>query len=292
MEKIAISFSGGRSSALMTKLVLDKYKRSEIEITFANTGFEHPDTLRFVNDCDRFLFNNRVVWIESVVSSVKGEGVGFKVVDYETAARNGEPYIAGVRKYGLWNQTSPGCTSRLKIEPMEKYLKTKGFIRGKNLNYWTAIGIRVDEIDRVSVNYKENQIFYPLIDEGVSKREVLKKCAALPFDLKIDEHYGNCVGCFKKSTRKLATIAKDTPEYFDKWKEIENELKDFKTENNSDPQTGFRRIYRKQNTVSDLIQIGNQSNFRPFSSKEKDGQGYLFDDFDLEFGCGESCEIY
>jgi hypothetical protein len=292
MEKIAISFSGGRSSALMTKLVLDKYKRSEIEITFANTGFEHPDTLRFVNDCDRFLFNNRVVWIESVVSPVKGEGVGFKVVDYETAARNGEPYIAGVRKYGLWNQTSPACKSRLKIEPMEKYLKTKGFIRGKNLNYWTAIGIRVDEIDRVSVNYKENQIFYPLIDEGVNKREVLKKCAALPFDLKIDEHYGNCVGCFKKSTRKLATIAKDTPEYFDKWKEIENELKDFKTENNSDPQTGFRRIYRKQNTVSDLIQIGNQSNFRPFSSKEKDGQGYLFDDFDLEFGCGESCEIY
>ncbi len=292
MDSIAISFSGGRSSAVMTKLVLDKYKDSNIEITFANTGFEHEDTLRFVNDCDCYLFGGRVVWIEAVVNPVAGEGVGFKVVDYETAARNGEPYIAGVRKYGLFNQTSPACTSRLKIVPMEKYLKTKGFIRGKNLNYWTAIGIRVDEIDRVSVNYKENQIFYPLIDEGVNKREVLKKCAALPFDLQIDEHYGNCVGCFKKSTRKLATIAKDTPEYFDKWEEIENELKDFKTENNHDPKTGFRRIYRQQNTVKDLIQIGNQPDFRPFSSKEKDAQGYLFDDFDLEFGCGESCEIY
>ena len=292
MEKIAISFSGGRSSAVMTQFVLQKYPNAEIQITFANTGFEHKDTLRFVNDCDRHLFGGRVVWIEAVVNPTAGEGVGFNIVDYETAARNGEPYIAGVRKYGLWNQTNSSCTARLKIEPMQKYLRTKGFIRGKQINYWTAIGIRVDEIDRVSVNHKENQIFYPLITEGVNKREVLNKCAELPFDLQIDEHYGNCVGCFKKSIRKLATIAKDTPEYFDKWKEMENELKDFKTENNHDPQTGFRRIYRKQNTVSDLIQIGNQPDFRPFSSKEKDEQGYLFDDFDLEFGCGESCEIY
>lgn len=292
MDKIAISFSGGRSSALMTQLVLQKYPDAEIEITFANTGFEHQDTLRFVNDCDRHLFGGQVVWVEAVINPTEGEGVGFDIVDYETAARNGEPYIAGVRKYGLWNQTPPACTSRLKIEPMEKYLKTKGFVRGKKLNYWTAIGIRVDEIDRVSVNHKENQIFYPLIDEGVNKREVLKTCAALPFDLQIDEHYGNCVGCFKKSTRKLATIAKDTPEYFEKWQEMQNELKDFKTENNHDPQTGFRRIYRKQHTVSDLIQIGNQPDFRPFNSKGKDAQGYLFDDFDLEFGCGESCEIY
>ncbi len=64
MEKIAISFSGGRSSAVMTQLVLQKYPDAEIEITFANTGFEHEDTLRFVNDCDRHLFGGRVVWIE------------------------------------------------------------------------------------------------------------------------------------------------------------------------------------------------------------------------------------
>ena len=49
-DKIAISFSGGRSSAIMTQLVLQKYPNSQIEITFANTGFEHEDTLRFVND--------------------------------------------------------------------------------------------------------------------------------------------------------------------------------------------------------------------------------------------------
>lgn len=292
MEKICISFSGGRSSAVMTKMVLQKYPDAEIQITFANTGFEHEDTLRFVNDCDRHLFGGRVVWIEAVINPAAGEGVGFKVVNYQTAARNGEPYIAGVRKYGLWNQTNSSCTARLKIEPMQRYLKTKGFFRGKLLNYWTAIGIRVDEIDRVSVNHKENQVFYPLITEGINKREILKQCAKLPFDLKIDEHYGNCVGCFKKSTRKLATIARDSPEYFDRWEDMERELKDFKSDNNYDPNTGFRRIYRNNKTVSDLIQIGNEADFRPFNSSEKDSQSYLFDDFDLEFGCSESCEIY
>ena len=59
MEKICISFSGGRSSAVMTKMVLQKYPDAEIQITFANTGFEHEDTLRFVNDCDRHLFGGR-----------------------------------------------------------------------------------------------------------------------------------------------------------------------------------------------------------------------------------------
>ena len=292
VKKIAISFSGGRSSAVMTLLVLQKYPDADIQITFANTGFEHEDTLRFVDACDRNLFGGRVVWIESVINQEPGVGVGFKVVDYETAAREGEPYIAGARKYGLWNQTSPSCTGRLKIEPMEKYLKSKGFIRGKRLNYWTAIGIRVDEIDRLSVNRLRDKIVYPLVEAGVNKREVLRQCAKWDFDLRIDEHYGNCVGCFKKSTRKLATIARDTPEYFEKWRMIEQELKDFKKQNNHDPATNFRRIYRKHMTVDDLVQIGSESGFRGFSSAEKDSQGYMFDDFDLETGCGESCEIY
>jgi len=295
-DRIAISFSGGRSSALMTKMVLDKYKKSQIEITFANTGFEHEDTLRFVDACDRELFGGRVVWIESVTNPQPGVGVGFKVVNYETASRNGEPYAAGARKYGLWNQTSPSCTDRLKIEPMEKYLKTKGYLRGKKINYWTAIGIRVDEIDRQSSKRKEMQLFYPLIEAGITKEDVARECSKLPFDLRIPEHYGNCVGCFKKSLRKLGTIARDTPEYFDRWAELEEELKEHKNANNHDKETGFRRIYRKQRTVSDLIQIGNDPDFKPFEEKKPDRQTQLFvekvDEFDMEFGCGQSCEIY
>ncbi len=75
-DKLAISFSGGRTSAVMTKILLDKFPEKEIIITFANTGLEHPDTLRFVKDCDENIFNNKVVWIEGVTTHGKRKGKG------------------------------------------------------------------------------------------------------------------------------------------------------------------------------------------------------------------------
>jgi len=293
-DKLAISFSGGRTSALMTKLLLERYSDDhEILITFANTGVEHPDTLRFVDDCDRHLFGGRVVWIESVINQKAGVGVGFKIVNYDTAARKGEPYRDGVKKYGLWNVVTPACTNRLKVEPMEKYLETQGFFRGKRLNYDTAIGIRADEADRISVRRKEYRLIYPLVQWGVTKADVLAECKKWPFDLAIKEHYGNCVGCFKKTVRKLATVAKEEPAHFDFWREIEEEFKSFKTTPAAtDPKTGLRRMYRRHQTVNDIFKLSKDPDFRPFIEKENDPQLRLFDDLDVGGGCGESCEVY
>ena len=132
-EKLTISFSGGRTSAVMTKLLLEKYRdEKEIIVTFANTGCEHPDTLRFINDCDKE-WNFNVVWIEAVVTHEKNVGIKSKVVNYETAARNGEPFREYIKKYGIPNRSYPQCTGRLKTEPMRHYLKTQGFFRGKKL---------------------------------------------------------------------------------------------------------------------------------------------------------------
>ena len=63
--KLAISFSGGRTSAVMTKLCVEKFKDThDIAIIFANTGCEHENTLDFVNKCDKH-FGWGVVWIEA-----------------------------------------------------------------------------------------------------------------------------------------------------------------------------------------------------------------------------------
>jgi 3'-phosphoadenosine 5'-phosphosulfate sulfotransferase (PAPS reductase)/FAD synthetase len=76
--KLAISFSGGRSSAVMTKLCLDEYSSThEIVVTFANTGCEHPATLDFVRDCDRY-WNFGTVWLEAVIDPTPGVGVGIR----------------------------------------------------------------------------------------------------------------------------------------------------------------------------------------------------------------------
>lgn len=42
-QKFNISFSGGRTSGYMTKLLLDNWSdRYDFIVTFANTGLEHP----------------------------------------------------------------------------------------------------------------------------------------------------------------------------------------------------------------------------------------------------------
>lgn len=290
MDKLAISFSGGRTSAVMTDVLLKKFPDKEIEITFANTGLEHPDTLRFVSDCDRNLFGGKVVWLEAVVDPEHGKGIRHKIVSFETAARNGEPYRDAVEKYGLFNPTSPSCTARTKVEPMESYLKTKGFFRGKKLNYETAIGIRADEIDRISEMHKKQGLIYPLADLGYRKRDVKEYCRKWDFDLKIPEHYGNCVGCWKKTFRKLATVSKEIPASFNFWRKIESDFKSVKTENNHDPDTGYRRIFRDQKTVDDIFQIADRPDFKPY--RDIDDQQSEFGWMDLGGSCGDSCEIY
>ena len=67
MKQLLISFSGGATSAYMTKLLLEKLNPNEYEIkvVFANTGKEREETLEFVRDCDiRWGFNT--VWVECI----------------------------------------------------------------------------------------------------------------------------------------------------------------------------------------------------------------------------------
>lgn len=90
---LSISFSGGKTSAYMTKWLLDNKLNDfdNVVITFANTGQELEETLEFVNRCDKE-WNLGVVWLEALVDPVKGNGTKFRRVTFETASRNGEPF--------------------------------------------------------------------------------------------------------------------------------------------------------------------------------------------------------
>ena len=54
MNKILVSFSGGRTSGLMCRVILEhpKYKDYEKLFVYANTGKEAEATLEFVDRCD------------------------------------------------------------------------------------------------------------------------------------------------------------------------------------------------------------------------------------------------
>ena len=274
----------------MTKLCVEKFKDThDIAITFANTGCEHENTLDFVNKCDKH-FGWGVVWIEAVVNPEKGKGIRHKVVDYETASRYGEPMEADFAKHGLPGPGWLHCTRDTKELPIKDYLKS--VLGWKWGEFWIAIGIRADEVDRVSTNREKLKFVYPLVDAGWTKEDLNAKCASWPFDLDLKgEHYGNCVWCWKKSMRKLLTLAQDDESIFDFPRKMEEKYSHITTTN--DPNMS-RQMFRKNMTTVDIIKMAREGNFEPY--RDQDQTQMLsqasYDVFlDTGSACGESCEI-
>lgn len=218
-KNLLVSFSGGETSGYMAQWLLNnKSDEYNMVFVFANTGEENEETLNFVNKCDK-LFNLNCVWVEALVDKEKGNGTRHKIVDYETASRNGEPFEAVIQKYGIPNQMFPHCNRELKLNPIHSYIKNS--LGWKD--YDTAIGIRYDEIDRVSAHRKKNKIIYPLIqDVRMSKEKINFWWSQQLFRLNLKGYQGNCKTCWKKSFRNLYTIAKETPSYFNFFKVMED----------------------------------------------------------------------
>ena len=293
---ICVSFSGGRSSAVMTKILYDNRESiiGDLAISFVNVGCEHEATLKFVHGCQTH-FGWPVVWLEPVFSPVLGEGVRHKVVTYETASRNGEPFEAYIAKHGIPGPTNPNCTNYLKEECMNAYRRDA--LGWKRKDYWTAIGIRSDEIDRMSPKADEKRLFYPLIKGGYTKQAVAAEIAKWPFDLEIpNDAHGNCVWCWKKSLRKLITVAQQSPEAFDFPLRMEKKYARHRQEDGQED----RRFFRKRMLASDILRLSKDQaalqvmNFYPH---EDDKQLSIFDligynsILDEGGGCGDSCEI-
>ncbi len=265
-ENYDFCFSGGRSSAMLTieGLRLPKYKNALV--TFQNTGKEDLRTLDFVHQVDEYLGGNRIVWLE-----YDNNEPWYRIVDYETAGRNGEPFARLIDKHGhIPNIMQRSCTKYLKVLTKKKYCQV-----GLGWDTWTdLLGIRYDEPRRYN---KAKNIFdgfemdlfgnlpkrkknlrtddgfnveYPLVQWRVNKKMVLDYWRAMPFDLgasskpigelsDFNADDGNCDNCFLKGKKQQIRTAIRRPESFEWW--IEQELK---TGNNFNKDTSFKDIMR------------------------------------------------
>ena len=208
-----INFSGGRTSAYMTKRLIDE--GGEYLVTFQNTGKEMPQTLDFINECDK-RWGLNIVWLEYRY------GNNFEVVTYETASRNGRPFEEMIaHNKCLPNTMMRFCTKEMKINTLKRYCKSVGITEWNHF-----VGIRYDEPRRwgKTSSFPEYMtVEHPLVKWKVIKADVLTWWKQQPFDLMVNEPYGNCDGCFLKGKGKLSIIAKEKPELFDWW--IDQETK-------------------------------------------------------------------
>ncbi len=269
--KLLVSFSGGKTSAYMASLIKQRCSDMELLYVFANTGQEREETLKFVDDCDKH-FGLSVVWVEALVDSEPGKGTRHKVVNFSTASRDGEPFEAVIKKYGIPNKAYPHCTRELKMAPIHSYLKSIGWD-----DYRTAIGIRADEAWRCG---EDPAFVYPLADGFVDKIDVNNFWEKMPFTLNLLEHEGNCSWCWKKSDRKLMMLIKENPSIFDfpRMMEAEHGLRGYNEDGTK------RKFFRRHRSTDNL--------FAEYDLIASSGEVQLRMFEDENSGCSESCEPF
>ena len=278
MRNLLISFSGGETSSYMTIANIEKWRKEyeNIAVVFANTGQENEQTLEFIERCDK---ENElgVVWVEAVVYHGERKGTSFKIVDFETACRSGVVFEDVIKKYGIPNHASPHCTRELKLRPITAYIKNMGWG-----DYDTAIGIRIDEIDRIDKNALTKNFIYPLCDSKTTKADINDYWKSQRYRLVLLEHQGNCKWCWKKSLKKLLTIAKESPDFFYFPARMEREYSHHVTSTST--VYNDLRFFRGHRSALDILELSKQP-FEQFTDKFRE-------ETELSGSCSESCEAF
>jgi len=245
--KPVLLFSGGRTSGYMLYHMLKSVPdyREKYLTVFCNTGREMPQTLDFVRDVEQN-WNVPIVWLEydrkqaeeipegiyptsrRNLNLKKAAELGqsahwFKRVAYDTASRDGEPFDTLIKWMSvLPNVVSRGCSMQLKIRTAMRYIFSLGY-----KEYVSNIGIRKDEAHRAVQILSNCDSFehpqFPLIEDGITEKDVLGFWAAHPFDLQLRSFEGNCDLCFLKAKYKRIMMARRNPNALKWWLDKEKE---------------------------------------------------------------------
>lgn len=181
MSRIVCWFSAGAASAVATRLVLDFYKElypsHEVVIACIYLQDEHPDSLRFLKDCEK--------WFGQEIIILKDETYNASVDEVIRKTR----YMSGV--------AGARCT---------KELKKKVRLDWQRHDDVHVFGMTKDEghrIDRLIDQENEILLWPILIEQGISKDDcfqVIKRAGiSMPEMYRLGFSNNNCIGCLKAS---------------------------------------------------------------------------------------------
>lgn len=276
-----VSYSGGRTSAYMLRMILDAYDGQlppDVVVTFANTGKERPETLDFVAACQA-AWNVQVHWLEYDPEAEHG----VRQVSHNSAARNGEPFETLIRrKMGfLPNPLQRYCTQELKIRTMARFMnKVMGY-----RNWHNAVGLRFDEPGRVGKALDRNELrkdrwttLCPLHLARVTEDTVLEFWRAQPFDLRLEPWEGNCDLCFLKGAGKICRIMRDQPGLAEWWIRQERESAE-RWAARGDAKRKDAMLFRKDRPSFEVL----------FDRVSRQGSFFDFGEFDDHQSCEWAC---
>ena len=229
-----VCFSGGRTSGYMLHEILRAHGGAlpaECHVVFQNTGKEREQTLDFIHECET-RWHVPIAWLEwDGFDGVRSKS-RFRVVNFETASRHGEPFAKLIDEIGILpSPVARICTANLKVKAGAAYMHSLGY------DEWDSVmGIRADEPRRVARmnapgrDTRGGVPVLPLAQANVTKRDVLAFWKAQSFDLMLDPQgdLGNCDLCFLKSRRKLVNAIQAEPSIVQWWIDQEAKYRDSK----------------------------------------------------------------
>lgn len=176
-----LNVSGGRTSALMLRRVLDAHGGrlpANVHAVFCNTGKEREETLSFLNRCAQE-WSVQIRWVERAPDVL----FRWREVDFGSASRNAEPFDRLIiDKSFLPNAVMRFCTQELKIVPARNFMLAHGYE-----DWVSVVGLRADEPSRVArIRQRDHgqwTVACPLFDAGVTRQDVDTFWKSQPFGL-------------------------------------------------------------------------------------------------------------
>ena len=204
-------FSAGVSSAVATWLVRDEVDR----IIYTHIDDQHPDTLRFVRDCEQW-FGKPVEVLQSPYKNVENALLG-----------NGVGYVNG--------PTGAPCTKLLKRrvraewERENRWFTSFRYVWGLDIEETKPRPPRgLSRVDGIREAMPQEEHLFPLVDAGVTKADahgILRKAGIKrPAMYDLGYRNNNCVGCVKGGKHYWNKIRVDFPEVFKARAELERKM--------------------------------------------------------------------
>jgi hypothetical protein len=206
-------WSGGVTSAMACKLAIDCFPKCQIRIVFMDTYNEHPDTYRFLNDCQNW-YGQKIETISRIPK------------DYTNIKETWYKYLS------LNVANGAICSSELKRDLRLKWEK-------ENIYDFQVFGFEIDEPKRaksMALNHEQANAIFPLLLFGYTKKKCIEVLESFGIEIPITYHLGfhnnNCfqTGCIQGGIGYWQKMKLEYPDKFYRMAKIEHELTDLKGE--------------------------------------------------------------
>jgi 3'-phosphoadenosine 5'-phosphosulfate sulfotransferase (PAPS reductase)/FAD synthetase len=213
MNKIIGWWSGGITSAVTCKLIVDIYGVDNCRFIFIDTKNEDEDTYRFKKECED--------WYGAEIETITGLGDDKKYNKIQDV---------WYKNQSLNVANGAVCSSELKRAVREKWQKD---------NEWRhqAFGFELDEIKRAKsmlLNHQKTKPIFPLLMYGYTKKDCIKLVEdaglEIPRMYQLGFSNNNCfqTGCVQGGIGYWQKIAREFPDKFNAMAKVEHELTDLK----------------------------------------------------------------